>query len=175
MEGSRHEKIIITIAAYVIGFVTAYIAFGINVTEPTNTVIVHKEKTVTEKLDSSILLNKSGLFYTKNGNMQILTANAASLGSALVDLEPTSGFHYEVIEALLSPNDQYVYFCEQLLSSVPECNPFIYDTEKNVIHTVYLPDGSRSVDLDGYAASWLEDGKLQVGDFVSSSSDQPWK
>ena len=38
LEGSRHEKVIIVLASYVIGFLTAYIAFGINSTYAQNTV-----------------------------------------------------------------------------------------------------------------------------------------
>lgn len=188
MEGTRHEKVFLILIAYVIGFTTAFIAFGINVFPAS--VSVHKnidpmlqasvnvleqdsesqnEATITE-----IGYDDEGLYAIYQGEKIILTAKKDVLGASAIATEEIPGFYHYVLEAVLSPNGQFVYFCEQLSEEAVTCDPYVFALSDGILHKVTV-DGEvyRSSNQD-HTISWLDDNRLVLNNMVSNAAITPW-
>jgi len=193
LEGSRHEKIIITIAAYVIGLNTAFIAFGITEVQINNFVYDDIESDISDEVPSvetpetttdvsedpvtsvsTIKLDEQGLSFINEAKSQLITANRASVISAVLPEEPKNGLHEAVHGVVLSSDESFVYYCEQLTEAL-ECEPFVYDTVTNTVHRVALPSGETTLAVGDHQATWRVDGRLKVANFISSSITTPWK
>jgi len=187
LEGSRHEKIIITIAAYVIGLSTGFIAFGLStpqvelddiyIDEPISEFIDEDSNSSTEpSVDEQlqVILNDRGLYVAQDGHRNLISANQASLLAATSALKPTNGLYYDIIGTMLSPDDNFIYFCEQLAALDTTCDPFVYDIDANLLHRVIQPDGTKAVDIETHSARWMSDGNLVSNYFTSSYPAQPW-
>ena len=106
MFDTRHEKIIITIAAYIIGFTTAFIAYGVT----TNTVTKYYgipaiARHVPPKVQSevpAVIFGGDGLHVYASGTDRILSVSSLYLGASVVASTGTSGIHYAIIDAELS-------------------------------------------------------------------------
>lgn len=182
MENSRHEKVMIIIAAWVIGFVTAYIAYGItriNEQYPTTEVVkVNSVAEVQQQLNNRPALEEDelGLYFKTAESRRLLTANQAALASAdpTAITKPTNGEYYEVYGMSVSPNAKFAYFCEQLRAADTTCEPFVYDVAADALHRVELSDGRTTLPISDQKVSWGEQGKLFLSDFKSSSFAEPW-
>ena len=106
MEGTRHEKIIIAIAAYVIGFSTAFIAFGVNQVNKTapsdfsNAYISPvSAQTPVHHMETTVSLAEEGLFAISQERKRILSANRNYLEANVVEALGETGLHYAIIDA----------------------------------------------------------------------------
>ena len=192
LEGSRHEKVLITITAYVIGFTTAFIAFGQNqhyhktkyylpVTTATHETLETSSQTgqldttlhqpSTNVIESHEFVTEVGLYYRSQGDERIVSVNRSYLDNAPMQ----NGYHVAVHGVSLSPNEQFMYFCEQVTEAVDECEPFVYAAETDMIYLVNLPDGTSSISLSAHDAYWQTDNTLVVADFTSTDPTQPWQ
>ncbi len=110
MEGSRNEKIVIVLSAYVIGFTTAFIAFGINnsytpsVPEEdfSRSYVQPLSVKVAPQVISSIEENDEGFFAVIGGYKRMLSAKRSTLGANVIASNATSGFYTAVIANTLS-------------------------------------------------------------------------
>lgn len=179
MEGSRHEKIVLVVLAYVIGFVTALIAFGLHDKHAgTEVVVIKAERSAgqfatlpVENDGLKVRLDDTGLYITRNEDERILSANQASAASAALG---TNGFHTNVIGATVSADEQFVYFCEQLEESDTECDPLVYNFDNDSVHKVRVGEETVSFKIVGHDVSWSPGGRLQTREGVSLNTQSPW-
>ena len=181
--GTRHEKIALVIASYVIGFITAYIAFGVNqlisaqlaVVIPTNTYVPTLAKKATEKAPEKIttlIMGDDGLSAVTQERALLLSANKRVLGSSVIG--STAGFHTSVIGAEADPNGLFVYFCEQSLDTDEDCVPYVFSLEEEKVHRVKINTEKSTLSLATHQASWTEEGLLLIGAATSENTLAPW-
>lgn len=180
MEGTRHEKAALIIVAYVIGFTTAFIAFGLfKTSSETQTVFIPTHVTSADVGDLSFKTNvgfeEDGLYALTSSYERILSADKRSLtASALSSINDGAGYHYRIIDAEASRNAKYVYYCEQLTDDAPECEPFVYELETDMLHPVTVDGQSVSYPVDEHNSFWLSGSTLHVNDSYSPDATKPW-
>ncbi len=171
-----NERAIIVALSYVIGFVTAFIAFGISQQTPHYS--QHYSDANASKFSNVVdvemaassfqaFKNETGLFVAVDGDERIITAK-------LEGKEGEPGFHFDVPYYEVSPDMQYIHYCEQMSEIPTECTSFVYVVDQHVVYPADF-DGSGIVSsiLDMHT-HWLDDGRLEIGPFVSASAEKPW-
>lgn len=162
MEGTRNERVAILIAAYVIGFITSYIAFGLTQLSDkfvyVPTVQTASVVSATQSASESVAIpaiNKDGLVVVKDNEVRLLSALAAPSDDVLPE-----GSHVSIADYALSPDGQHVYFCEVPAADLGVCRPYIYDVAEDMLYPV-LSDGQRvAFDTEGETVYWSSDGTL---------------
>ncbi|OGG41811.1 hypothetical protein A2837_01190 [Candidatus Kaiserbacteria bacterium RIFCSPHIGHO2_01_FULL_46_22] len=165
----QHEQAILVVLAYLIGFITAFIAFKLaedNSWSP----IVEAERSQYEMMSNLEVLVKGGnLYAARNGIEHALSVYADRE-------EEEDGFHYSVLVASVSPDNRFVHYCVQPTATSDTCTNFIYSSEEDVIYRVKNGEEQMSVLADLTTDSgWMEDGKLSLPGHQSVSADTPWK
>ena len=183
LEGTRHEKVAIVITSYVIGFTTAFIAFGINqlymsqqiLNEEPEFVAMEKQEVEPEETILSVAVTSEGLSAVTSLKSVLLTANKSSLGSAVIGSTNTPGFYAEIIEAEVSRDGRFVYFCEQLGKLDTYCDPYVFSLSDEMLHKVTLNDEVFAPDSETHSSFWSDENQLSVNGAFSSDIEKPWK
>lgn len=187
MEGTRHEKTIIIITSYVIGFTTAFIAFGINkisnpemindnVIEPARLTSMqqHEEASNTDGI-TNVGFGKDGLFAITPTYERLLSADKNSFSATVANsIQNTPGFYYAIVDAEVSRNGKFVYFCEQNDETAKYCLPYVYSLSDDSLHVVKRGGGTYKSPVDGHTSSWSEDNSLVLNGMVSEDNQTPW-
>lgn len=176
MEGTRNERVGILIASYVIGFITAYIAFGVIQLEDSVEFVyvpVHSTAAVIESQVAPVVAETTleetdlGLLLFKDGTETYLSARVSEDGTA-------DGHYVALAEYSLSLDESYVYFCEVGDVESESCVPFVYSIEEDLVYPVTI-DGDRvAFKAEGHAAIWTKEGQLLVDSYLSKDPVQPW-
>lgn len=186
LEGSRHEKVIIVLSSYVIGFLTAYIAFGMNDTHVSTTLVMVEEvpqtaavaetetETETNLSEVQVVIDPKGLQYVRNNETRLLSVNISALDSA-AEYAGMSGVHHNIYGQALSPDNRFVYFCEQTVAGADVCQPFVYDSVTDSVHRVMRADGSTDLAITTHQSAWEQNGTLVLPGFRSQSPVTPWR
>lgn len=182
MEGSRHERTYIVATAYAIGFVTAFIAFGIvSPTVPMAQVIVIKGvdatlASVDEVKDESMMpsITQEGLFAIKDGFNRLLSVNKNSLSASAISSSEGAGFYSNVYETVVSPNGLFMYYCEQLEASDETCTPYIYSIGDDTLYPLVLGDEQYLSPIEEQSVAWTNDNLLTINGLVSADALSPW-
>lgn len=182
MNESRNEKAIVVLLAYFIGFCTAFIAFGINntpnVVYNTYTVEdkVHQEASViSQELDNvSLSTEESGLYLNNHGEKILLSANKDFFADSINADELVAGFHENIVSAVISPDEKFVYYCEQLAKEQTDCVPIIFDIEESIAHKLEVNGAPYLESISTHEASWSEESLLTLSNFISTSVNTPW-
>jgi len=168
MEGTRNERAAILLAAYVIGFVTAYIAFG--VTQLSNTVelaTIASQNTASAIMAEQqarrggvafIAMDKEGLILIKNDKRTLLSATINAQDNTFLD----EGSHVAITDYSLSPDQQSVYFCELPANDVDSCRPYIYSIKDDVVYPVTVNGDRVAFDAGTPSVSWSDTGELII-------------
>lgn len=167
IEGTRNERVIMVLAAYAIGFTTAFIAFGVTQIEdkiqfvyvPTASQTASVVGAVSEDAapaDGTLVLNEVGLVYKDGETEELLSANTMQNGD--------DGFHAALIDYALSPDQQFVYFCEQPLPTSESCKPFVYSAAAKLVFPVLQNKERIALPLQQQNLTWGEGGLEAVGD-----------
>lgn len=187
MIGTRHEQAMLVVLAYVVGFVTAYIAFGMSNYETARVVYIESAvpaeppvSVVQEALQgqaaSAVLAQYAdGMLTAKVGEESfVLSVDAAMMGDR-VDMSDFTeqGLHDSTPQYTVSPDGRFIFFCEAYQSE-GTCRPFMYSVEENVIRHVTF-DGQQAEILNEIAttATW-NFNLLQIGDYASTGADTSW-
>lgn len=179
---TRHEKISIALAGYVIGFTTAFIAFGVtnmhhedNMHEwkikynaPVQKTLSYKK--VQENINE-ILLDDSGLYVNVGGYKRVLSAKVSSLATSVVQSTATPGFFTAIHKQQVSPDGWFAFYCEQLTSNSKTCDPYVYSLFNDTIYKANI-GATQIKDLN---VSWLTNNKLTINGVTSITESQPWK
>ncbi len=166
IEGTRNERVIMVLAAYAIGFTTAFIAFGVTQIEdkvqfvyvPAGDQMASVVSAVGQDslpAHEKLVANEVGLTYKDGEIEELLSANIVRDGE--------DGFHAALIDYALSPDERFVYFCEQPLPASDACKPFVYDAAQKMVFPV-LQNGERiALPLTQQSLTWGKSGLSTVG------------
>lgn len=179
IEGSRNEKVMILLASYVIGFTTAYIAYGINsnlLPEPAFPVNLNTQSAtvaLATKPASNVIyeLTDKGLEVIVDGNRQLVSVPASSLSEQERAEMGDQGVYETVAGVSLSSSGEYLYYCEYPVGAI-SCNPFVYKIATQVAYPVEVFGV-----IDPVIDDQLRfDGDMLVSDeFVSVNPITPWQ
>ncbi len=189
MEGTRHEKAVLVIASYAIGFVTAFILYS-NVTSNTEEVFINIGDnsaaaviTATPVAAEPVVTAPGGVTLTYvDGLLQVTVDNSVhtlsfnpEVSKLTTDLDTEAqGFHYGEMPYGLSLDNKFVFFCERHDAEASSCEGYVYDIEADSIYPV-VKDG-RVVTISeksAVEAIWTVDG-LSVGVAKSANPAAPW-
>ena len=179
MEGTRHEKIAIIIASYVIGFTTAFIAFGINQPDSRMQVQIqggqnNSAQQVSDNDITSVGYGNDGLFVITSGYERLLSAKASTLGASAISSKGTSGYYYKIVDAEASRDGRFVYFCEQLTQDAETCDPYVYAVEDDSLHMVKADGSAYKSPVATHESAWSDDNDLVLNSMSSAVKDTPW-
>ncbi len=195
MSGTKHEKTVLIILSYIIGFTSGLMAVNLfSYSAPIHEPIMIEamvDNTESEALEvptqnpvsevpavepvGEIVTYVDGRLYATVGDSKVvLSINVDNLGEEVPEEFVSQGTHISEPFYLSSPDGLYVYFCEQQ-STDESCVSYVYDTTSSLIQPVTAL--SQKIDVsneEASSATWSE-GSLQVGSFVSVSlSETPW-
>ncbi len=179
MEGHRHEKVAIVICAYIIGFTTAFIGFGVNSLQkkevPYVPVQANATKEIQKNVVTSISFGDDGLYaVTPAGNI-LLSVNKSALEASVIGATRNSGYYFAIVDAEASRDGKFVYFCEQLMENDTTCDPYVYDLQGDILHKVSQNGEAISSDVKTHASAWDENGMLSLNGNQSVSNAKPWE
>ncbi len=188
MENSRHERAMVVMTSYVIGFTSAFIAFGINHVTQTDMIVVDTSSVTGssevvsmqprkgESYSASIRIEPAGLVVVSEAGKRLLSArkNSPYVASA-ISADPQPGFAVKIIEAELSRDSRFVYFCEQLEDEAQSCVAYVYSIADDVLHPLKVRGSEYGPQILTHTSAWSQDGNLMVDGFLSTSPETPWE
>lgn len=143
----RHEKAILVVLSYVIGFLTAFILYGpctdsdINTPVPTNTVadVTVSEPTIKRTTNNDIYSYQNGQLRVFNkGEVRVLTAAHDPFSSYLPNNNEPYSTHYDMSATGLSPEGRFLYFCIQENPDENYCAGYVYEFATNVVSRLLI-------------------------------------
>jgi hypothetical protein len=176
----RNESVGILVLAYVIGFTTAFIAFGLNHNATYSSENVNQKPIVLkdyvpaqtandiEQSASAVLFNQDGLF-AKVGDEEKIISGVLSDG-----IEPGPGFHVDVPFYEISPSGKFIYYCELEIAEDDTCHEYIYEVSSNSINLIKVNGEMQFGTSTASKFSWLANDFAEYDGFNSVSSDEPW-
>lgn len=179
IEGSRHERAALVSTAYIIGFITAFIGFGVAGTSMVNNgtlssvpttqtasvaAVVNErgEETLLEPTQTNTVsyrLTEKGLYLLKGMEHRLISLNVP-------DANGEAGVHVAIAQAELSPNQEQLYFCEQYQLDAATCTPFVYTVAEDVVEYVKVGGERQVLPVDQQAVRWSDGELLTVGSTV---------
>ena len=183
MENTRHERAIVVVASYVIGFTSAFIAYGIAATPstPLPTAAEHTAPAVAmqprqgESYSASVQIRPEGLVVVTNEGERMLSARRSSPFLAnVISSKPEPGISEQIVEAELSRDSKFVYFCEQLTKSAQDCNAYVYSVDQDILHPLQVRGEQYSPQIVTHTSAWSAESNLMVDGFNSVSPETPW-
>lgn len=185
----KHEKIVLVGLAYCIGFTTAFIAFGFQneyghmqvpqVREYGASGLVQKlpaeevaETTAAssyEFIDDAVI-TEEGLFATMQDEMRVVSAYAPSPEGRV------AGFHYRVVDMLVSPDQSYLYYCVLLSQEDTTCRSYLYHAASDAVYPVkdITTNAYLETEVGSLEVTWTEQNMLIVSGYSSISMEEPW-
>ena len=161
MEGTRNERVAILLIAYVIGFITAYIAFGVIQLEDSvkfsnqSASVISAQRQTVDVTSVFVALDKEGLVLIKNDERTLLSITDE--GALLSD-----GVHTSILEYALSPDKSQVYFCELPSDDSKSCRPYIYSIVDEVVYPVTIKGERVAFEAKNHTVAWSEEGELII-------------
>lgn len=186
MEGKRHEKVVIVISSYIIGFTTAFIGFGVTAIQTADvplTSYIPQESNVEatavtpiqKNVITSISFGTDGLYaVTPAGNI-LLSVNKKVQEASVIGATRNSGYYFEIVDAEASRDGKFAYFCEQLMESDTTCDPYVYDLQGDLLHKVKENGSPVNSTVKDHASSWDENGLLSLNGSNSTDAAKPWE
>jgi hypothetical protein len=200
MEGTKHEKAVLVILSYVVGFTAGFITFGVTsngfsksvpmatvppvVVEQTTTEMetvvpdpempVSLEEVTSENSTDQVHYTDGRLMANVNGASVLLSAQLATVDAETAKLFAAQGVHEAIPKYTASADGAFIYYCEQH-SAADSCINFVYDSNAQIIHYVTV-DGAKLVTPAATAesATWNNE-TLTVGTASSIAANTPWK
>ena len=200
LDGTKHEKAVLVVLAYIIGITSGFIAFGISniYQNPDKKLQYNTEMSLSLPDVSMVELENLGAtpevegskrqseiegdsVYYRDGQLSIPTKDGAIVLSVHVDMLGDSvpetlvvqGHHIQPPVFLASPEGRYVYFCEQHIGS-KDCINLLFDKEAVTIQYVRVENKALITPASMAASAFWAVNGLNIGDYASESSDEPW-
>lgn len=183
MENSRHERAIILVAAYVIGFISAYIAFGVNQFEEYIVVEVPAQQylpaAAIESIvepnysESTLTVDNVGLHYYGPDGERLLSAYRTPEHDGVIP-QGTSGVVEKIIDAEISRDGQFAYFCEQVDPADDTCAAFVYSATEDIIRPLQTAEEVIKPAIANHFSVWSASGYLMVNGRSSVAPETPW-
>lgn len=189
MEGSRHEKAVLTAVAYIIGFTAAYILFG-NFNSQTagstpafissqtgNVASVAAALPISEEVEDvavefAVAYREGELQVVTKQGVQVLSVNPDTTGVDIAGL--TQGYHYGDIHYIVSEDKKFVFFCEQQDVDSDTCFGYVFDVDANKIYPI--SKGGVAVRISDASArdTIFTTLGLKIGSNYSANPKAPW-
>lgn len=187
----KHQQAFLVILSYVIGFNTAFIAFGIadidatrsyqeiestelaatapvgNTTETTN--VSPSPSAQGAAVGMALKETELGLLLVSDVGERIISQRVEANASGM------PGAHVAVHGVMISPDERFVHFCEQAVEVPTECNHYVYIVASHTVARVTADATPIRSDVATFATTWSDDGRLQINEYQSITVDQPWK
>jgi len=192
MEGTKHEKAVLVILSYIVGLTSGFIAFGLTQGTPTletNDVVLQYEVPVVNASETTqndalatpptttaatqVTYQDGRLTVDKNDSVQVLSVERNRLNLEAASYFTIQGTHSSELVYSVSPDTNYVYFCEQETKN-DQCNSFVYDVQNETIH--YVRSGDVKTVLTSAEArrvAWVNES-LVIGQNASPEAATPW-
>jgi len=200
LEGTRHEKAVLIVIAFIIGFTCGLIAFGLqpknkdiatyeapilspavlqatplgvnNYTPPTENPPEYIE--AIEPTNNEAVSYEEGKLYARVGDERfLLSLRTDIMAGSNVEGFATQGLHEALPAYSSSDSGAYVFFCEQQTPTAT-CTSFVFDTTTNTIHFInYNADKVIVPNTEASAATW-EGDSLNIGGYRSADQTKPW-
>tara|TARA_B100000745_G_scaffold261530_2_gene185404 strand:+ start:1182 stop:1679 length:498 start_codon:yes stop_codon:yes gene_type:complete len=162
MEGTRNERVVVLVVSYIIGFITAYVAFGITQLEKRmvylpvdNTASVIAALEQKNESPGVVAETKDGLVHIKNDEVRLLSAKMAAEDAILPD-----GYYTSLADYSLSPTGSHVYFCEIPADDVNVCRPYLYSVANDTVYPIKIQGERVAFDAEEQNISWADDGSV---------------
>lgn len=199
MEGTKHEKAVLVVLSYIVGITSGFIAFGLTQntsalqTISPNIIIEETPQTpvASDNMESEfskpnempleipsanpvqVTYQDGRLIVDVNGATQILSVERSRLNQEAASYFTKQGMHTIEPIFVLSPDNNFVYFCEQA-ATTDVCQSLVYDIKNEMIN--YVSNNGVKVALtraEAQQVSWQ--GSLLVsGTNSSDSTATPW-
>lgn len=189
MTGTRHERVALVILAYVVGFTSAFIAFGVSNLNEAKVVYQSvaefevDEEYVAENTIGSVMGASAVMAQYEGGMLTATIGEERYVLSIDEDIIPAEerlafveqGLHVVPPPYVVSPTGKFIYFCEQSSEGAGECQAFVFDVENNVINFV-TESGEKLVVSGGAAAAATWQGDiLHLDGRTSLEATAPWR
>ncbi len=191
MEGTIHEKAVLVLMAYFIGFLTAFIwltpqpavdSFVTYIPDETMTAslvsatALKATESVTEGQTEkpAVSYHDGVLEVSVFGSTKVLSLNPDITGHVTDNDFLVQGTHVGNLVYTVSGSEEFVFFCEQKKLDAKTCSPFIFDALSDTIHPVTF-NGDK-IELLSSAVenvAW-NNNILQVENEVSKDTLKPW-
>lgn len=195
IEGTKHEKAVLVILSYVVGFTAGFIVFGLASAPSLQSVAVVPEVITplessesvanvstnnmvedTEAPDMSqpVLYKDGRLMANSNGASVLLSAQIQTVDAETAKAFANQGVHERIPQYLASDDGNFIYYCEQHAGE-DNCINFIYSVKDQIIQYVTV-DGAKHSSAPSAAKTAMWDGpSLVLGSARSVSPETPWK
>ncbi len=173
---SNNEKAILISLAYLIGFLTAYIAFFLNAPVDQQQNWIHYDRPVSVTGISQVaasggvraVANEEGLFVVNNGVERIISVKRDAGQYEL-------GFHRDVVSTAVSVDDNFVHYCSVMTAADGECSNFVYVVDEDKVYRVSDPAGPLNTSVPvARSAKWTSTNLLTIGERSSVNAATPW-
>ncbi len=164
-----HTQAILVALAYLIGFITSYIAFELNdrvyVAKPIDSVPTTQQAVAYGAVKA--VATEEGLFVSADGHERIVSAT-------LEEGELSLGYHRAIAVAEVSPDGEFLFYCA-IMDDPSVCVPFVYSRQDDTVYLVTGAEGSLEVDVASAGRSgWSSNGALSLDGMMSISPSRPW-
>jgi hypothetical protein len=193
LEGTKHEKAVLVVIAYIIGFTSSFIAFGVmeqyqapavlETTEtwpegympPTEQPPLDEAVSTEESPTNSMAVYEEGKLYaTVAGERYVLSLSNDIMDVTNVEGFATQGIHENIPTFSASNDSRFVHFCEQQ-TEADACTHFIFDAGRNVIQPVSLNGQSFITTISEALSTVWNNDTLTIANYASVSEAEPWK
>lgn len=173
---SDNEKAILVALAYLIGFLTAYIAFNIASPEVSKDFRLaeskaHSDVMTFDQLAASHAVsafdNDEGLFVKNNGVERVVSAKSEDATGP--------GYHRSIAAVNVSIDGNFVHYCA-VNADADSCTHFVYSVDEDRVYPVTSAGVVvTSAVSEASEVFWSETNLLNIGALVSVNSGTPWQ
>lgn len=163
-----HTHAMLVALAYLIGFVTAYIAFALNdhsYNEKPKERLIAQEAVAYSPVRA--VTTEDGLFMVNDGQQRVISAQ-------LDEGELSFGYHRGIASASVSSDGSMIHYCA-VMSDVNTCSHFVYVLSEDRVYPV-SNEGTQLITSESVADAvrWASGNRLMIGDYFSVSEETPW-
>jgi hypothetical protein len=192
LEGTKHEKAVLVVLAYIIGLTSGFIGFGVTQSLTTNTMEVAvapefipegytgpdtppPSDEMTATAEEEVARYEDGKLYAYvHGDRFVLSLSNDIMPVENVEGFATQGIHEKIPTYSVSEDGRFVHFCEQH-TEADECTHFIFDADENVIQPVSYEGKNFITSIsEALTAAWNGD-TITIGTYSSAAAITPWK
>lgn len=171
-EGSRHERVVGVLSAYIIGFTTAFIAFGVSEMSPTVKFVEVPTQASTAAVINAVAEPEAtvpaalAVGVTEEG-LEVVRDGVPTLVSAYVGDGGEDGMHHSIYEYILSPEQDALYFCEVPTASAEACKPFVMDLMTDIVYPLTAAGERIALPLGvAHDLTWLDGSVIRIGEVM---------
>ena len=125
------------------------------------------------------------LYDYTNGKLNVFTSQGLETLSISRDDDDVSitdnnekapGINYSIPALKMSPNGDYLYYCEQQTKEENYCVGYVYSFIEEVLYPMFIEDTAFTItnDLANEVAWQEQEGSLYLGNMRSLDTEKPW-